>query len=376
MRRIGIFVLIAGLLGLGIWNCGDDSSSPTGPGETVTATDYAVSGVMLTMDLGSLGKRAKTSVPSQMTMVSVGIQKNDGTADISNWPDQEATEVKLIGPREITLTASGFDMYMLPEGETLAPGEAYKLRITVEGRTFTSKKAVKVLDAPTITTADEQYIDPGASFTVQWNAVSGAAGYAVELTSYTYTGETVVDTTFAVGTATQKVLPGALFGEEGEYEVSVIAYDETMAPYIALFMQERFEFPSIYDFDDPKVQGLFCSMAIANLYVWVGEGEGEGEGIVPIGQIDISVSGGTTPTFSWTGGNAQVLSVIPDEGDNHMWAIITPSDSGFASPVKYGQLPSGAMQIFPPSPLMSGTPYTVVVLGVQAGAVGEKEFTP
>jgi len=111
MRRIGTIAVIVGLLGLVMWSCGDDGTS-TGPepsnGAPPTTADYAVWGTMMTIGWEGIGKRVMTSAAPQTSTVMVGVQKNDGTEDVSNWPDQKATEVKLIGPREITLTEMAF----------------------------------------------------------------------------------------------------------------------------------------------------------------------------------------------------------------------------------------------------------------------------
>ena len=261
--------------------------------------------------------------------------------------------------------------YMLPEEQTLTPGEAYKLRITVDGRTFTSKKAARVLDALQITTPDGQYIDPGTSFTVQWDAVDGAAGYAVDVTSL---GE---DKMFAVGMATQKVLSGELFGQDGSYTIGVSAYDETMAPYIT---QGENAVPSIYGFDDPKVLGALSSMSTEQISLWVGSGgenggDGGGNG-GDGGELGITVSGGLTPTISWTGGGAVGLTVATvGEPPSLMWGIVsTDPATGFGSPVTYGQAPSGAVEMGAAEPLVAGTTYQVIIGSMQGD--GTKTFTP
>ena len=166
----------------------------------------------------------------------------------------------------------------------------------------------------------------------------------------------------------------------------MIAYDQTMSPYITLWgyqMQWGSEVPSVYDFDDPKVLGAFFSMALSNISVWVGSGEGDsgdgGDGgdIGPGGQIEINVSEGLTPTFSWTGGNARMLTVMSSgEAGANMWGIMTIAPSDFASPVTYGEVPSGAIEVFPLKPLVAGTTYQVMIMGVQEGTIGAKEFTP
>jgi hypothetical protein len=370
MKRTVTIVAIVGLLGVGMWSCGGDDTS-TGP--SATTADYAAWGTIMTIEVG-FGKPTMTSAGVQSS-VSVSVRKNDGTEDVSNWPYQEATEVKLIGAREITLMEMAFgDMavYMLPEEQTIAPGETYKLRMTVEGRTFTSKNAARVLDPLTITTSEGQ-VEPGASFTVQWNPVQHTAGYVVQVTS------TTVDRTFLVGTATQKELPGDLFGENGTYHISVTAYEETMASYLDQWVsqtQDGTDIPSVYGFDDPKVLGMLFSMAGDEMSVQVGVGGedgGNGDNGGPVGQLEITVSAGLTPTISWTGGKAVALTVQTTTGA--VWILMaTDPQVGFASPVTYGQVPPGAEEMIAAAPLVAGTTYQVIIGGVQGS--GTTSFTP
>jgi hypothetical protein len=400
MRQIGIAMVITGLLSLGIWGCGGngDGNGPTGPeAPEVSEADYAVWGMIITAEERS-AVAAKEESAESVAMVVVGLQKNDGSESVADWPSLEASEVKLIGPKEITLTKMSFPplaarstglsskgatfkeigsgngeigmlYYTLPEGETVAPGEAYKLRLTVEGKTFTSKSAAMVLDALSITTPDEQHIELEVPFTVQWQAVQHADGYVVDLTF----PDVITDTTFVVGTATQKTLAGELFTEEGEYYINVMAYAGTIAQYIDQWVKEQYF--AIYDFDDPKVLGTFSSATGNDITVWVGTGE-EPEEPEP-GEMEITVSGELTPTISWTGGNAQSLSVSPaDHPDIVMWSVIDVTGLGFASPVIYGQPPTGTFQLAAAQPLIAGTTYEVWIVGVNAEAFGTETFTP
>lgn len=388
MRRIGTMLVMAGLLSLGVWSCGGKKTTgPETPG--ISEADYAVFGMMMAggEEMAGFGGNC---------IVTVTVLKGGGTEDVSNWPYLKASEVKLIGLKEIALTEltigslaarragpfsktitgaqgitpgnGGMAIYTLPEGETVAPGEAYKLQLKVEGKTFTSKSAAPVLAPLTITTPDEQQIEAGTPFTVQWQAVQHADAYTVNLSF----PDTMADTTFIMGTATQKILPGELLTEEGEYYIVVMAYAGTIAQYVDQFIKEQ-SF-AVYDFDNPKVLGTFFSMTGDDISLSVGTCEGPEQPT----QMEITVSAGRTPTISWTGGNAQMLSVtLASDPSNIMWAIsATNPSAGFASPVTYGQPPTGAFQVVGPKALVAGTTYQVSIVGINAQAFGTKTFTP
>lgn len=380
MKRMTMVAVIASLLALGIWHCGSDDTS-TGPNPTTA--EYAVWGMVVTFQGESMEKRAVTPVSAQDgAMVWVTIQKDNGTEDGSTWPYQRATEVKLIGPREIPLMEGAFGnmiSYTLPEQERVASGEEYKLRVTVGGKTFTSQRTAKVLDPLTVTLSRE-WLEPGASLTVQWNSVSGAAGYVVEVMSF----DEALDTTFAVGNATQKVLSGELFQEEDEYDITVSAYDATMAPYAnqpGMWQGGTLEgsgMPSVFGFDDSSILGTFFAIASDDVSIQVGSGGGNGGGNGGGGAIDITVSAGLAPTISWTGQKAQILSVMMG-GDTGtaMWTLMaTNPSSGFGSPVTYGQVPPGAVQLVTAKTLVAGTTYQVFITGVDMATMGIQDFTP
>lgn len=333
---------------------------PSGNGSgNVTDADFAAWGTITSI----LDDDGQTH-----TAVVANVQKNNGTADVSNWPGVLASEAKLIGTREITLTNPFGTMYVLPEGEVLAVGESYKLRLTVEQRTFTTKEAGLVLGVPRITTEDGQQIDVGTSFTVRWNAVSNATAYSVVVGPVGTSAER--DTVFFPGTATQQVVPGEVFAIDDDYNIVVSAYDRA----IGLESERDEDFLVVYGFDDPKMLGGLFSVSSDHITVEVGEGGGNGgNGQIP-GELVITVSSGTTPAFSWTGGMAQNLMVMEHESENSVWGIL--STAGFPSPVTYGQLPAGAMEMVPASPLVRGTTYEVVILGLGFTSVGSKTFTP
>ena len=59
--------------------------------------------------------------------------------------------------------------------------------------------------------------------------------------------------------------------------------------------------------------------------------------------IDMTVSKGTRPTYSWTGGPVNNLVVRKLPNHEIVWGIITPSKDWIDSPVKHGIIPEGAV---------------------------------
>lgn len=362
MKRSALAAVLFGLWGL---SCGGKGAAgpeevTTGPEEVeVSQASYAVFGMIMYVgeEMAELGGNCA---------VVLSVHKGAGTEDVSSWPMVEPSKVKLLGQKELNLNrmpipVPGNRMVYVPEGEVL-PGESYRLQVEVEGRTFTSNGAATVLPQLHITTQDGQRIEPGSSFTVVWEEVKWAGAYAVTLS---FPGGR--DTTFVLGKATSFTIPGELMGEEGTYDVAVVAFEGKVAQYVEQWL--RHNFVPIFDFDDPNVLGTFFSTSGDNLSIQVGTAE-----VPQPGGMEVTVSGGTTPIISWTGGNAKMLSVMDEEGDI-MWAIVSMAPSGFAPPVTYGQAPPGTMQVSPPKPLVAGKTYQVVVQGL-TGAFGTKTFTP
>ncbi len=86
-------------------------------------------------------------------------------------------------------------------------------------------------------------------------------------------------------------------------------------------------------------------------------------------ELELFVSGGATPTISWTPTDQNMIGLFVRRtgvGINNMWTI---GGAGFSSPVAYGDVPSGATQAYPlggaaPDPLESGTTYTVGIVNM------------
>ena len=106
----------------------------------------------------------------------------------------------------------------------------------------------------------------------------------------------------------------------------------------------------------------------------------------PKEDIEITVSKGTRPTYSWTGGPVNSLSVERYHDHEIVWVIITPSKDGIYSPVTHGIIPEGAI-VFEDSlmlsnidttefgqPLIVGQKYTVQAWKTGIYSIGTTEF--
>ena len=78
------------------------------------------------------------------------------------------------------------------------------------------------------------------------------------------------------------------------------------------------------------------------------------------GNVTVSVTSGTTPTFSWTPA-CSIVSLYVEEGANDHWAIFANGDPGFGPSVIYGTKPAGSNQVGPTTPLRAGATYSVTV---------------
>jgi len=85
---------------------------------------------------------------------------------------------------------------------------------------------------------------------------------------------------------------------------------------------------------------------------------------------------GSNVVFSWEPRCAVVLVLVEEDADD-MWGVSAPDLSGTATeasniilpPVTYGQIPSGAEEIEPASPLVAGRTYELILWKiVPAGA--------
>jgi hypothetical protein len=81
-------------------------------------------------------------------------------------------------------------------------------------------------------------------------------------------------------------------------------------------------------------------------------------------EVNVTVGTGVTPTYTWSGGNAVLLTVTRTSSDVPIWQVTSTSVQGFAFPVTHGTVPANASQQIanPESPLTRGGQYKVTVL--------------
>lgn len=96
--------------------------------------------------------------------------------------------------------------------------------------------------------------------------------------------------------------------------------------------------------------------------------------------IAITVGTGTSPQYSWSGGNVYSISIVRTSNPNTIvWGLASPGQNAIASPVKHGTGASMTSMI-----IETGTAERVLTAGVQYrvsvtrldGTTGWKEFTP
>ena len=97
--------------------------------------------------------------------------------------------------------------------------------------------------------------------------------------------------------------------------------------------------------------------------------------------VDLTVSSGTTPTFSWVP-NCKLGRLIVLDGDLETWGTETLGDNTYESPIVYGVHPPNSAEEQVPVPLIAGRTYTVsvyrwfTVTPESLVIVGETDFTP
>jgi hypothetical protein len=99
------------------------------------------------------------------------------------------------------------------------------------------------------------------------------------------------------------------------------------------------------------------------------------------GEVEVSVSGGMTPVFSWTPETAVGrLTVVHEDGDM-VWSSQTDGDNAYDSPIHYGVHSEDAAEDNPATPLIAGETYKVALLlwsgqeSPKFELVGVQEFT-
>lgn len=134
----------------------------------------------------------------------------------------------------------------------------------------------------------------------------------------------------------------------------------------------------------PRLAPLaLLSLGTAAVLAACSDSTGVGSGAPPCpDSVNVSVTGGTTPTFSWTPACRVFFLNVELPGGADQWNVISDSANAIAPPVTYGTVPLGAVGTPGATPLSVGTSYTVYLFrwtgpGAQDGVlVGSKSFTP
>jgi hypothetical protein len=123
-------------------------------------------------------------------------------------------------------------------------------------------------------------------------------------------------------------------------------------------------------------------LGLTTVLVFLGCGDDLGTGLRGIavvsgtGPLAISVSTGVNPTISWTGANAQRLTITAASGGGVFWDLEALNTStGFAAPVSHGQVPNDARERSESVTLTAGTEYRVRVVRTD-GVENSRVFRP
>jgi hypothetical protein len=122
---------------------------------------------------------------------------------------------------------------------------------------------------------------------------------------------------------------------------------------------------------------LGFTLALFGLVTLAACGDGSATGLATggSGTTAITVSSGTTPSISWTGGNARRLTITQASGGGVFWDIEALNSTGFAAPVVHGVVPNQARENNADAALVGGTDYRVNVTLVN-GTEGTRVFRP
>ena len=120
-------------------------------------------------------------------------------------------------------------------------------------------------------------------------------------------------------------------------------------------------------------------LAMASAIIACGDGKDPlSPSSVPLctGPVTVTVSGGTTPTFTWAPSCAAHVLLV-EQGATDRWFIESTTNDGFGPGVRYGTVPAGAREDAPAIELVSGRVYDVSIYSRDFGLlVANREFTP
>jgi hypothetical protein len=122
-------------------------------------------------------------------------------------------------------------------------------------------------------------------------------------------------------------------------------------------------------------------LGLTTVLVFVGCGDDMPTGLRGIavisgnGQLAINTGPGVSPTISWTGGNAQRITITEASGGQVMWDLSALNTTGFGGPVTLGLVPNDARQSGDAALLTAGTEYRIRVVRVD-GVENSRVFRP
>lgn len=97
------------------------------------------------------------------------------------------------------------------------------------------------------------------------------------------------------------------------------------------------------------------------------------------GNVTVSVSPGTTPTFTWSPACRAASLLVETQAEGDVWRIESSGSDGIASGVTYGTVPPGAVEDAPATPLVEGSRYDVILFrgsGAGVAIAGVASFIP
>ena len=128
------------------------------------------------------------------------------------------------------------------------------------------------------------------------------------------------------------------------------------------------------------VKYFIFALCFSLLFISCSEGNpaGAGNNNSGSGNIAITVSGGTNPQYSWSGGMVLNVTVVRTSIPSvPIWNIVAPGVDNISAPVTHGTTPNGATQtVSTETTLSGGVQYRVTVTRINSSDFGFRDFTP